>query len=106
MIDWDELKERWAEHDRKIETSLRLNLRILNALQIGRARSALQRLAMFLAVEAAINLAAIVALGSFIYRHIAVARFAVPAVFLDAFAIVILIALMRQMVAALAIDYD
>ena len=52
------------------------------------------------------DLAAVVALGAFIYDNREQGRFAFPAIALDLFAIVILNALIQQIVAILQIDYD
>lgn len=104
-MDLDELKEKWAEHDQKLETSIRLNRQILCAMKLNQTRSALQRLVMGLALEAVIDLAAIVALGSFIYDNREQGRFAFPAIALDLFEITILTALIRQITLALQVDY-
>jgi len=106
MLDLDEMKQRWAEHDRKLDVSIRLNRQLLNATHLNGARSRLHRLAAFLGLEAAIQLAVVVVLGSFIYDNIAQVRFVLPAVALDAFAIAILGAMIRQIVGALQVDYD
>jgi hypothetical protein len=105
MLDLDEMKKAWAEHDRKLNESIRLNRQLLSATNLNGARSAMQRMAAFLGLEAVVQLAAVVALGSFIYRHIAMARFAIPAAALDAFAIAILIAMIRQIAVGLQVDY-
>ena len=67
-MDLDELKQKWAVHDRKLDALLRLNRRLLTASTMNRARSALQRLAISLALESAVWFALIVALGIFIYN--------------------------------------
>ena len=85
MMELDELKQKWAEHDRKLEVNIRLTRQLLSATKMNRARSALQRLAVFLALESVIALAVIIVLGSFIGDHIAMVRFAVPAAPLDLF---------------------
>jgi hypothetical protein len=105
MIELDELKEKWAEHDRKLEVNIRLSRQLLIATKMNRARSAMQRLAVFLALESAITLVVIAALGSYIGDHIAMVRFVIPAVALDLFEIATLIVLIRQIGLALHIDY-
>jgi hypothetical protein len=105
MMDLESLKEKWAEYDRKLDDVIRLNRRILTATTMNRARSYLQRVAMLLAVESVIWFVIIVALGSFTYNHIALPRFALPAAVLDLYAIANLIFLIRQIAAALGIDY-
>jgi hypothetical protein len=106
MLDLDEMKKQWAEHDRKLDESIRLNRQLLSTTNLNGARSAMQRMAAFLGLEAAVQLAVVVALGSFIYEHIAMMRFALPAAALDVFAISILIAMIRQIALGLQIDYD
>lgn len=104
-MELDALKEMWAEHDRKLDLSIHLNRRALSGTKLNRARSAMQRLAVSLGVEAAIQLAVVVLLGSFIGDHIGILRFAITGAVLDAFAIAILIALIQQIVLALRINY-
>lgn len=105
-MDLDQLKEKWVEYDRKLETNLRVNRQLLSEMQLNRTRSALQRLIVGLALEAVISLAGVVALGSFLYEHIALARFALPAAALDVLAIALLAALIRQITLALQVDYS
>ena len=105
-MDLDQLKEKWVEYDRKLETNLRLNRQLLSEMQLNRTRSAMQQLIAGLALEAVISLAGVVALGSFLYEHIAMARFALPAAALDVLAIALLAALIRQITLALQVDYS
>jgi hypothetical protein len=105
MVEMDDLRKTWAEYDRKLDTNIRLSRQLLAAANLNRARSALQRLAVFLAMESVVQLAVVVALGNFIYEHIAMVRFALPAAALDVFAIAILAAMIRQIAGALQIDY-
>jgi hypothetical protein len=106
MVELDDLRKTWAEYDRKLDVNIRLSKQLLIATNLNRVRSPLRRLAFFLGLEAVIQFAVVVALGSFIFEHIAMVRFALPAAALDVFAIAILIAIIRQMVAALQTDYD
>jgi hypothetical protein len=105
MVEMDDLRKTWAEYDRKLDTNIRLSRQLLASANLNRARSALQRLAVFLAMESVVQLAVVVALGNFIYEHIAMARFVLPAAALDVFAIAILAAMIRQIAGALQIDY-
>ena len=105
-MDLDELKEKWANYDRKLDESLRLNRQVLQAMKLPRAKSALQRFAMVLSLESVLWLVGIVALGHFIYRNITMMRFALPAAFLDLYAIANFALLIAQIAAALQIDYD
>ena len=105
-MDLDELKEKWINYDRKLDESLRLNRRLLQAMKLPRAKSALQRLAMGLSLESVLWLVGIVALGQFIYRNITMMRFALPAAFLDLYAIANFALLIAQIASALQIDYE
>jgi hypothetical protein len=105
-MDLDELKEKWINYDRKLDENLRLNRRLLQAMKLPRAKSALQRLAIGLSLESVLWLIGIVALGQFIYRNITMMRFALPAAFLDLYAIANFAVLIAQIASALQIDYD
>jgi hypothetical protein len=106
MIDLDAFQEKWAEQDRKLDASIRLNRGLLMAVNLNRVRSPMRRLAFFLGLESIIQVAVVVALGNFIYENIATMRFALPAAALDVFAIAILSSMIRQIACALQIDYD
>jgi hypothetical protein len=106
MLDLDEMKKQWAEHDRKLDHSIRLNRQLLSTTNLNGARSAMRRMAAFLGLEAVVQLAVVVALGSFLYEHIALSRFALPAAALEMFAIAILIGMIGQIAVGLQMDYD
>jgi hypothetical protein len=105
MVDLDELKEKWAELDRKLDVNIRLNRQLLSATKLNKTRSSLKLLAVYLGLEAVVWGAIIVALGNFIYEHISMAQLAVPAVALDLYSIGMLNFLIRQIALALRIDY-
>jgi hypothetical protein len=105
-MELDELKEQWADYDRKLDETLRLNRQLLKTMKLSRVRSALQRLAVLLALESVAWFAGIVVLGLFISRNITMMRFALPAAVLDLFAIANFAALIAQISSALRIDYD
>src|SRR5580704_9528004 len=105
-MELDELKERWAEHDRKLDESIRLNRRLLRDMYTRRARFALWRLAAMLAAGALCMLAIIVSLGRFIAQNWSMPRIAWPAIVLDVLAIATLAALNAQIGMALNINYN
>jgi len=105
-MDLDELKEKWINYDRKLDENLRLNRRLLQGMKLPRAKSALQRLAIGLSLESVLWLVPIVVLGQFIYKNITMLRFALPAAFLDLYAIANCAVLIAQIASALQIDYD
>lgn len=104
-MDLDELKAKWAEHDRKLEISIRLNQQLLRDNYTRRAQFALWRLAAMLGAGSLVMLAVIVSLGSFIHRNAGMPQFVWPAVVLDAFAIAALSCLNLQIALALKTDY-
>ena len=103
-MNFDQMTATWAAYDRKLDASIRLNRELLRAGKLDRARSALQRLTIGLVLEVILNSAAIAALGMFIADHLTL-RFVIPAIALDALAVVNNIVLARQIVAATRIDY-
>jgi hypothetical protein len=106
MMDIDVLQAKWAEHDRKLDLSIRLNRQLLMATNMNRVRTPLRRFAFFAALEAAVGLVLPVILGQFIYAHWTEPRFVLPAVALDVWAIANVAALFREMAMALQINYD
>jgi hypothetical protein len=105
-MELDELKAKWAEHDRKLDQSLRLNRQLLRDLYTRRARFALWRLAAMLAFGSLFTLVVIVSLGRFIAQNWSMPRFAGPAIVLDLLAIATLAALNAQIGLALNINYN
>jgi hypothetical protein len=105
-MELDELRAKWAEHDRKLETSISLNRQLLRENYTGRARTALRRLAALLSVGSISLLAVIVSLGAFIHNNLGMPRLVYSAVLLDVLAIAALGAVNFQIGLALNIDYD
>lgn len=105
-MELEALKEKWAEQDRKLETSIRLNRQLLVALQLERVRSPLLRFAVAVGIGSLLWLYALLCLGSFLYEHWAEPRFALPALAMHIWVIASLTAAIRQIVMALRVDYD
>ncbi len=106
MFDLDEMKLMWAEHDRKLDESIRLNRQLLTAAKLSGARSSLQRLSVWLALESAVWLAIVMTLGNFLYQHFGAPILAVSAAMVDVYAIAMLSAAIRQLAAVRQIDYS
>lgn len=106
MIDLDAFQAKWAEQDRKLDISIRLNRQVLMAANMNRVRSPLKRFAFFQGVQASIGLAAAMMLGQFLYAHWAEPRFVLPALALHVWVIADVAVSIRQMAMALHIDYD
>jgi hypothetical protein len=105
-MELDELKQKWTEHDHKLDQSIRLNRQLLREVYTRRARFALWRLAAMLALGSIFMLMVIVALGYFISQAWSSPRFVLPAVALDLMAISLLALLIGQFALSLTIDYN
>jgi len=105
-MELDELKEKWVEHDRKLDQSIRLNRHLLREMYTRRAKFALGRLAAMLAAGALFMLIVIVSLGRFIALHWSTPHVSVPAMILDLAAVAALAALIAQIGLAMTIDYN
>ena len=105
-IELEALKEKWAEHDRKLDVSIRLNRQLLVAANMNRVRSPLRRFAFGAGLGALLGLSVAAFLGQFMYQHWAEPRFVLPAAVLHAWVIALLAASVRQMAMALQIDFD
>jgi hypothetical protein len=105
-MDLQDMKNLWAEYDRKLETSLRLNTRILREMNLSKVDSSLKRLSRLLIFELVQDLAAVILLGMFIASHIGEMRFLAPALLLDVCAVSFLIRSGRQFAALHSLDYS
>ncbi len=106
MTELDAFQEKWAEQDRKLDASIRLNRQLLMAMNLNRVRSPLRRFAFFQGAEALFALAVAIIFGQFIYSHRAEPRFLLPAIALQIWTIANIATSIRQMAMAMSIDYD
>lgn len=83
----ENLRHQWADHDAKLEASLRLNPEALRESVLRETNSALNRLTRSVAIELFTGLATVIVLGMFIGNHIGTPRFLVPAIVLQVFVI-------------------
>jgi hypothetical protein len=105
MLDLDEMRQKWMEQDKKLDENIRLNREVLRAANLNGARSALERMTTFLALEIAAWLTIVVAVGSFIHDHAGTPRFALAGAVAGLFGIGMLAAAIRQIVMARRIEY-
>jgi hypothetical protein len=105
MVDLDEMKKLWMAQDEKLDESIRLNRELLTSANLTKARSASQRMALLLSLEAVAWFAIVGSLGSFIYHHIGTLRLSLSGIALDVYAIAMLAATIRQIVAIRQIEY-
>ncbi|MDY7232891.1 hypothetical protein [Hyalangium rubrum] len=105
-MELDELRQRWAAQDRRLDEVLRLNRRRLRTLDLDKTKSAMQRVRAMIAIRLVIDGVAVVAMGAFIAAHLSEFRFLVPALSLHLVVLGVLISTIREWVMASAIDYD
>lgn len=104
-MEMQDLKDRWADYDRKLDASLRLNAAWLRASSMDKAGTALRRLSFFLWCELAIDAILVLAIGSFAGEHFGDAKFLAPAVALHVSLILAVVANAYQLVALHSIDH-
>lgn len=100
-----ELKDQWADYDRKLDASLRLNATLLRESSLGRTRSVLTRLVYRVVGDLVINLVLVVALGMFMANHFDQPRFLVPALVLNLGFVLLVIGSAHQLAVLKSIDY-
>jgi hypothetical protein len=105
-MEMEELKGLWARSEDRLEASMRLNTLLLQQTNLQRAAASLRRLSLGVLAELAVNLVAVVLLGSFAADHVREPRFLVPAIALGIYAIALLAAGVRQIVDIWSVDYD
>jgi len=105
MFDLDEMKQAWAQHDRKLDECIRLNRQLLSRENLNGARSQMQRLTVLLGMEAAGWFVIVVLLGNFMYYNISILRFALPGAAADLYAIGMFGVMIRLIVEVQRIDY-
>jgi len=105
-MDFDVLKEKWTEHDRKIDVSISLKRQFMRTSKMKRVQVPLLRFALFAGLGTLVGLIGLVILGQFIFEHWSEPRFALPAAVLDVWLIAHVAASSRIAAMALRIDYD
>ena len=105
-MDLEELERRWQAHDRALERSLALNVKVVRALGASQARTALERLGRTIALTLAVNTVAVVWLGWHLASRSTQPRFLLPTLALLLPAIAIVIDDVRQLVRVRGIDAD
>lgn len=104
-MDIDELRRRWSAQERRLESSLQLNARVLRTLELDKAESRLQRLRFVLGFEILQDALAVLLLGGFLGQHLGEFRFALPGLALFGIALGFLVTSIRHLILANAIDH-
>lgn len=102
----EDIKNRWTESNRNLETCVRLNKVLLQQLNLDKATTLLAWLSRGIAFELIVNVIGIVLLGAFAADHLREPRFLLAAVALDVYAIALVAAGARQLAAINCVDYN
>jgi hypothetical protein len=105
-MELEELNTAWRELDRRLESSLALNRSLFKELKLVRARSALGGLAGRLWYELISGVVAALLVGSFLAGHQHEPRFAIPAIVLEAAAVLTISASAWQIALVYQLDYS
>lgn len=102
----EEMQEKWAEMDAKLDRSLRINARLITEGKMKTVRSALKRLQISLGIESGLWLLLAIALGNFIHNHFSVPALLVSGLAVDIYVLANCSALIRQIAVAGRLDYS
>ncbi len=105
-MELDDLKNTWRVYDAKLEKSMKLNMHILKIMDLDKTRTALKKFIMTPFLGVIIGIVLQVMLGSFIYNHISMPEFVIPAALIYLFALMQTIFGIYQSSVVLQIDYD
>lgn len=105
-MELDEMKNLWAQSNRRLEESMRLNVLLLQQSNLRKTGTLLGRLKLGLILELVVSVIAVGATAHFGYQHLSQPQFLVPAVLLYLYALTYSIAIGRQITQIAAIDYD
>jgi hypothetical protein len=105
-MELDEMKNLWAQSNRKLEASMRLNVVLLQQWNLSRLDTLLGRLKRGLIFELVTSVIAVAALAYFGYQRLREPQFVIPAALLYLYALVYLIAVARQLTQITGVDYD
>ncbi|HEX3671066.1 MAG TPA: hypothetical protein VHT92_05110 [Candidatus Cybelea sp.] len=105
-MELDEIKNLWAESNRNLEASMRLNSILMQQSNLRKTETSLQSLARSIALEVIVNVIGVVLIGVFISSNLNEPRFIVPAALIDIYFIALIVAGARQLAELRGIDYD
>lgn len=105
-MDLDEMRDKWAEHDRKLDEVIRFNRRIMEDRKRLGSQKWLHLFAVGAAIEVLINVVPVLIFGSFNADHWREPRYLIPGAILQAFSLSMLISSIIQLVSAIGIDYS
>ncbi|MGB8909433.1 MAG: hypothetical protein WCC84_11860 [Candidatus Cybelea sp.] len=105
-MELEEIKTLWAQRNRELEASTRLNVLLLRQWNFRAAETAMKRFGRGVWFELIVNAIGLMLIGSFAAGHMRELQFFAPAAAIGVYAIALVIACIRQLVAVAALDYD
>ncbi|MBV9719944.1 MAG: hypothetical protein JOZ77_11540 [Candidatus Eremiobacteraeota bacterium] len=105
-VEIDEIKSLWAQSNRRLEQSMRLNTLLLEQWNLREFGTFLTRFRREVGRELAINIGGVVLLGFFASQHLREPQFLIPTGAIYVYGIALIVAAARQLAACSAIDYD
>jgi hypothetical protein len=105
-MELEEIKALWAQSNRELEASMRLNDVLLRQWNLRTVDTSTRRFTRGIWLESIVNVIGLVLLGSFASDHYRQPQFFIPATVLGVYAIALLSAGVRQLVAAHGLDFD
>src|ERR1700748_67057 len=101
-----ELKSIWSAYDKKLEKSLRLNLKILEDMQVGKAKSKLNALASIKVIGVVIGIIWVLSLGVLLYgNHFKNVYFSGSVLMILFFSVVAIAAYIKHIILINQVDY-
>jgi hypothetical protein len=105
-VNLETLQRRWTKLDQDLDERLQRHAGLLRRLYLQTVQAPLRRRSWAIGAEVALNVAALLLLGSFLFHHIAAPSFLLPGVGLYLFAFWQLVGSLRQLVALRTLDYS
>jgi hypothetical protein len=105
-VEPDEFQQLWRASEARLAASLRLNEQFFAQANLSKVERSLGTLSRGVTAELLVNVVAIVLVGSFAFDVRSEPRYLVPALLLGVYALAILNAGIRQIVAVRGIDFD
>jgi hypothetical protein len=104
-MDLDQFKTTWNNYDEKLNASLQLNRKLLREITVNKVDAALRRHSRNVIIELVFDFVLLLWLGSFIGEHLDTWQFALPALVLHIFVILLASPAISQLVLLYSINY-
>jgi hypothetical protein len=106
FMELEEIRTLWAQRNRELEASTRLNTALLQQWNLRAAGTAMKHFGRGVWFELIVNAIGLMLIGAFAADHVHEPHFLAPAAAIGVYAVVLSIACARQLADAGALDYD